>query len=149
MKKTLVNAGMEYHRPQIIPGTSLPNSTSPPSPAPLLSPIHLELTPCDLTNTTTLVNKPCPVNTSCDHQLHLDHPSTSPELQDPSIVGSAEPESVLDSEDLHQLDSIVSHHKPHAALKLNFFLNLGDNLMTPTYHQQMFSLGTITMKCSY
>ena len=28
MKKTLVNAGMEYHRPQIIPGTSQPNSTS-------------------------------------------------------------------------------------------------------------------------
>ena len=38
MKTTLVNAGMECHRPQIIPGTSLPNSTSPPSPAPMKSP---------------------------------------------------------------------------------------------------------------
>ena len=47
MKPTLVNAGMEYHRPQIIPGTSLPNSTSPSSPAPMRSLIHLELTPCD------------------------------------------------------------------------------------------------------
>ena len=28
MKTTLVNAGMEYHKPQTIPGTSLPNSTS-------------------------------------------------------------------------------------------------------------------------
>ena len=35
MKTTLVNAGMEYHEPQIIPGTSLPNSTCSPSPAPL------------------------------------------------------------------------------------------------------------------
>ena len=32
MKIALVNAEMEYHRPQIIPGTSLPNSTSPPFP---------------------------------------------------------------------------------------------------------------------
>ena len=47
MKRTLVNAGMKYHKPQIIPGTSLPNSTSPPSPAPMRPPIHLELAPCD------------------------------------------------------------------------------------------------------
>ena len=106
MKTILVNAGMEYHRPQIIPGTSLPNSISPPSPAPMKSPIHLELTPCDSTSTTTSMNKTCLLNTSCDHQLHLDHPSTSPELQDHSIVGSAEPESILDSEDLLQLDFI-------------------------------------------
>ena len=106
MKTTLVNAGMECHRPQIIPGTSLPNSTSPPSPAPMKSPIHLELSPCDSTSTTTSMNKTCLLNTSCDHQLHLDHPSTSPELQDHSIVGSAEPESILDSEDLFQVKSI-------------------------------------------
>ena len=47
MKRTLVNAGMQYHRPQVIHGTSLPNSTSPPSPAPMKSSIHLELTPRD------------------------------------------------------------------------------------------------------
>ena len=70
------------------------------------SSIHLELTPCDSTSTTTSMNKTCLLNTSCDHQLHLDHPNSSPELQDHSIVGSAEPESILDSEDLHQLDSI-------------------------------------------
>ena len=151
MKKTLVNAGMEYHRPQIIPGTSLPNAKSPPSPAPMKSPIHLELTPCDSTSTTTSMNKTCLLNTSYDHQLHLDHPSTSPELQDHSIVGSVEPESIRDSEDLLQLDSISvsSQLKPQATLKLNFFLNSRDNWMTPTYHQQMFSLGTMTMKCSY
>ena len=106
MKRTLVNAGMKYHRPQVIPGTSLPNSTSPPSPAPMKSSIHLELTPRDSTSTTTSMYKTCLFNTSCDHQLHLDHTNTSPELQDHSIVGSAEPESILDSEDLLQLDSI-------------------------------------------
>ena len=106
MRRTLVNAGMKYHRPQIIPGTPLPNSTSPPSPAPMKSPIHLELTPCDSISTATPVKKPCPVNTSCDHLPHLDHPSTSLEPQNHSIVGSAEPESILESEDLLQLDSI-------------------------------------------
>ena len=106
MKRTLVNAGMKYHRPQVIPGTSLPNSTSPPSPAPMKSSIHLELTPCDSTTTTTSMYKTCLLNTSCDHQLHLDHTNTSPELQDHSIGGSAKPESILDSEDLLQLDSI-------------------------------------------
>ena len=97
---------MKYHRPQVIPGTSLPNSTSPPSPAPIKSSIHLELTPHDSTSTTTFMYKTCLLNTSCDHQFHLDHTNTSPELQDHSIVGNAEPESILDSEDLLQLDSI-------------------------------------------
>ena len=106
MRRTLENAGMKYHRPQIIPGTSLPNSTSPPSPAPMKSSIRLEVTPCDSTSTTTSMNKICLLNTSCDHQLHLDHPNTSPELQDSSTVGSAEPESVVDSEDLLHLDPI-------------------------------------------
>ena len=106
MKKTLVNAGMKYHRHQVIPGTSLPNSTSPPSPEPMKSSIHLELTPCDSTSTTTSTYKICLLNTSCDHQLHLDHINTSPELQDHSIVGSAETKSILESDDLLQLDSI-------------------------------------------
>ena len=106
MRRTLVNAGMKYHRPHLTPGTSLPNSTSTPSPAPMKSSIHLELTPCDSTSTTTSMNKTCLLYTSCDHQLHWDHPNTSPELQDHSIVGSAEPESIDDSEDLLQLDPI-------------------------------------------
>ena len=106
MRRTPVNAGMKYHRPQIIPGTPLPNSTSPPSPAPMKSPIHLELTPCDLISTATPVKKPCPVNTSCDHLPHLDHSSTSLEPQDHSIVGSTETESILESENLLQVDSI-------------------------------------------
>ena len=106
MRRILVNAGMKYHRPQIIPGTPLPISTSPSSPTPMKSPIHLVLTPCDLISTATPVKKPCPVNTSCDHIPHLDHSSTSLEPQDHSIVGSAETESILESEDILQLDSI-------------------------------------------
>ena len=106
MRRTLANAGMKYHRPQIIPGTQLPNSTSPPSPAPMKSPINLELTPRDLISTATPVKKPFHVNTSCDHLPHLDHSSTSLEPQDHSIVGSTETESILESEDLLQLDSI-------------------------------------------
>ena len=120
MKTTLVNAGMEYHEPQIIPGTSLPNSTGPLSPAPMRSPIHLELTPYDSTSTTTSTNKTCLLNTTCDHQLHLDHPSTSPELQDHSIVGSAEPESILDSGDLLQLDSISVSFQATCNIKTEF-----------------------------
>ena len=114
MKRTLVNAEMKYHRPQVIPGTSLPNSTSPPSPAPMKSSIHLELTPCDYTSTPTSTYKTCLLNTSCGHQLHLDHTNTSPELQDHSIVGSAGPKSIIDSEDLLQFDSIsVSPQATH------------------------------------
>ena len=149
MKRTLVNAGMEYHKPQIIPGTSLPNSTSPPSPAPMRSPIHLELTPCDSTSTTTSMNKTCLLNTSCDQLLHLDHPSTSPELQDHSNVGSAEPESTLDSEDLLQLDSISVSSQATCSIETEFLPEFKGNWMTPTYHQHMFSQGTMTMKCSY
>ena len=136
MKRTLVNAGMEYHEPQIIPGTSLPNSTPPPSPAPMRSPIHLELTPCDSTSTTTSMNKTCLLNTSCDHQLHLDHPSTSPELQDHSIIGSSEPESILDSEDLLQLDSISVSSQATCNIETEFLPEfkgqLDDTNLSPT-----------------
>ena len=138
MRRTLVNAGMKYHRPQIIPGTTLPNSTSPPSPAPMKSPIHLELTPCDSISTATPVKKPCPVNTSCGHLPHLDHPSTSLELQDHSILEVLNLSLFLNLKTYFNWILSVSHHKPHAALKLK-----------PTYHQHIFSLGTMTMKSSY
>ena len=120
LKTTLVNAGMEYHEPQIIPGTSLPNSTSPPSPAPMRSPIHLELTPYDSTSTTTLLNKTCPLNTSCDHLSHLDHPSISSELKDNSTIGSTEPESIHGSEDLLLLDYIVVSSQATCSIETEF-----------------------------
>ena len=70
--------------------------------------------------------KPCLLNTSCDHQLHLDHANTSPELQ------------VLNVSQFFFLMTYfswilsVSHLKPHAILKLNLFLNSRDNWMTST-----------------
>ena len=136
MRRTLVNAGMKYHRPQVIPGTSLPKSTSPPSPAPMKSSIHLHPTPCDSTSTTTSMNKTCLLNTSCDHQLYLDHPNTSPELQDLSIVGSTEPESILDSEDLLQLDSISVSSQATCSIETEFLPEfkgqLDDTNLSPT-----------------
>ena len=128
MKTTLVNTGMESHEPQIIHGTSLPNSTSPPSPASMRSPINLELTPCYSTSTTTLVNKTCPVNTSCDHLPHLDHPNISSELLDNSTVGSTETESILDPEDLIQLDSISISSQATCSIETEY-----PHGMTPTY----------------
>ena len=128
MKTTLVNAGMEYHEPQIIHGTSLPNSTFPPSPAPMRSPIHLELTPCYSTSTTTLVNKTCPVNTSCDHLPYLDHPNISSESTDNSTVGSTEPESILDSEDLLQLDSISVSSQATCSIETEFLPQFDEQL---------------------
>ena len=139
MKRTLVNAGIKYHRPQVIPGTSLPNSTSPPSPAPMKSPIHLEPTPCDSISTATPVKKPCPVNTSCDHLPHLDHPSTSVEPQDHSIVGSAEPESILDSEDLLQLDSINVSSQATCSIETETNLSPTD-VFTGHHDYEMFLL---------
>ena len=138
MRRTLVNAGMKFHRPQIIPGTPLPNSTSPPSPAPMKSPNHLQLTPRDLFSAATPVKKPCPVNTSCDHLPHLDHSSTSLEPQDHSIVGSTETESILESEDLHQLDSISVSSQATCNIETETNPSARD-----------FSLSTMTMKCSY
>ena len=84
------------------------------------SPILLELTPYDSTNTTTLCNKTCPLNTSCDHLPHLDHLSISSELKDNSTVGSTEPESFLDSEDPFQLDSFSVSSKATCSIETDF-----------------------------
>ena len=139
MRRTLVNAGMKYHRPQIIPGTPLLNSTSPPSAAPMKSPIHLELTPYDSISTATPVKKPCPVNTSCNHLPHLDHPSTSLEPQDHSIVGSAEPESILESEDLLQLDSISVSSQATCSIETETNLSATD-VFSGNHDYEMFLL---------
>ena len=74
----------------------------------------------------------CLLNTSCDHQLHLDYTNTSPELQDHSIVGSAESESILNSEDLLQLDSISVSPQATCNFETESLLNSRDNWMTST-----------------
>ena len=149
MKTALVNAGMEYHEPQMISGTSLPNSTYPPSPAPMMSSSYFKQTPYDSTSITKLLNKTCPFTTSCDQLPHLDHPSISSELKDKSTVGSTEPESFLCYEDPFQLNSISVSSQATCNIEAGLLLNMRDNWITPTYHQQMFSLDTMTMKCSY
>ena len=82
------------------------------------------------------MNKTCLLKTSCDHQLHLDHPSTSPDLQDHSIVGSAEPESILDSEDPFQLDSISVSSQATCSIETEllpqFKGQLDDTNLSPT-----------------
>ena len=87
MRRTLVNAGMKYHRPQIIPGTPLPNSTSPPSPAPMKSSIHLEPTPCDPTSTIQIT---CNFDTESLPELkgHLDITNQEP-TDTPSTMPTA------------------------------------------------------------
>ena len=115
------------------------NFTSPPSPAPMRPPVHLELAPskkginpddsaqdvdkshlCDSTSTTITLNETCHLNTSCDHLLHLAPPSTSSELQGNSIVGSTEPESIHDLEGLLQLDSTSVSSLNISSIKTEF-----------------------------
>ena len=52
----------------------------------------------DSTSTTTNLNETCPLDTSCDHLLHLVSPSLSSELQDNSSVDSVEIEFLPESE---------------------------------------------------
>ena len=65
---------------------------------------HLE----DPISTTTNLDEACPLDISCDHLLHLDSPSLSPELQYNSSVASDEIEFLPESEG--QLDH--TKHSP-------------------------------------
>ena len=59
-------------------------------------------------STTTNLDEVCPLDTSCDHLIHLDSPSLSSELQDNSSVDSVEIEFLPGSEG--QLDH--TKHSP-------------------------------------
>ena len=50
----------------------------------------------------------------------MEHPSISSELKDNSSVGSTEPESILDSEDLLQLDSISVSSQTTCSIETEF-----------------------------
>ena len=76
----------------------------------------------DPISTTTNLNEPYHLGISCDHLPHLDSPSLSSELQYNSTADNVEIEFLPESEG--QLD--------HTNL-----------------HQQMFSLNSMTMNCSY
>ena len=104
----------------------------------------------DSTSTTTKLNETCSLNTSCDHLLHLDSPILSSELQDNSIVGSTEPESVPDFEDLLQLDSTCVSSQDTSSIGIEFLpefggqfdhANLSPTDVFPEHHEyEMFLL---------
>ena len=115
MRITLVNAGIRYHRPQIIPGTPLSNSTSPPSPAPMKSSIHLECTLCGPVSVTPQTT--CNFDTASlpefkrlldnTNQEPTDNPSTIPTAFQVSCDYSLHPECT------HNLMAIQCNQYPN------------------------------------
>ena len=124
------------------------------------SPIHLEFAPSkkcikpddplpdvdqyhisDPTSIITILNEACPLDTSCDHLLHLDSPSLSSELQDNSSVDSVEIELLselegqLDNVNLSQTDVFHGHHDYELFLLQKELDAPNDNLK----HQQTHS----------
>ena len=123
MRRTLVNAGMKYHRPQIIPGTPLPISTSPSSPAPMKSSIHLKLTPCDSTST---IQATCNIDTESlpEFKEYLDNTNQEP-TDTPSTIPTAFQVScdhTLHPGCTHNLMAIQCNQYPNPNHKLVQFL---------------------------
>ena len=99
----------------------------------------------DSTSTANNLNKTCPLDTSCDHLLHLDSPNLSSELQDNSSVDSVEieflPESEgqLDHVNLSPTDVFLEHHDYELFLLQNEIDAPYDNLShqdTHVYEEQ-------------
>ena len=80
--------------PTIIQTSDIKKGANPVGPPQNVATSHLE----DPINTTTNLDEACPLDTSCDHQLHLDSPSLSSELQDYSSVDSVEIEFLPETE---------------------------------------------------
>ena len=133
MRTTLVNEGLEYHGSQETPGRSMSNFTSPPSPAPMRSPIHLELAP----HKKGIKSDDPPQNV--DISYLSDATSSTTNLDEACPLAKIHPASHLNYKTIQVL----------IVLKLNLFLIQKDNRIIPTFHQQMFSLDTMTMNCSY
>ena len=76
----------------------------------------------DPISTTTNLDESCSLDTSCDLLHHWIHPAFHLNYKTTQVL---------------------------IVLKLSFFLNQKDNWIIPTFHQQMFSLNTMTMNCSY
>ena len=90
--------------PTIIQTSVIKKGIKPVDPPQNVATSHLE----DPISTTTNLDDACPPDTSCDHLLHLDSPSLSPELQYNSSVDSDEIQFLLESEG--QLDH--TKHSP-------------------------------------
>ena len=80
--------------PTIIQTSVIKKGIKPVDPPQIVATSHLE----DPISTTTNLDEACPLDTSCDHLLHLDSPSLSSELQDNSSVDSDEIEFLPESE---------------------------------------------------
>ena len=90
--------------PTIIQTSVIKKGIKPVDPPQNVATSHLE----DPISSTTNLDEACPLDTSCDHLLHLDSPSLSPELQYNSSVDSVEIEFLPESEG--QLDH--TKHSP-------------------------------------
>ena len=115
---------------------ALMHKITPPSPSAFMrSPTHVELAPfkqgiksddppqkvdishlSDPTSTTTNLDETYPLDTSCEHLVHLDSPSLSSELQDTSSAENVEieflpePEGKLDHTNLSPTDVFSAQH---------------------------------------
>ena len=98
--------------PTIIQTSVIKNGIKAIDPQKHVATSHLK----DPISTTTNLDEACPLDTSCDHLLHLDSPSLSPELQDNSGADSIEieflPESEgqLDHTNFTSTDVFSEHH---------------------------------------
>ena len=125
--------------PTIIQTSVIKKGIKPVEPPQNVATSHLE----DPISTTTNLDEACPLDTSCDHLLHLDSPSLSPELQYNSSVDSVDTW-------IHPVFHLnYNTTQVLIVLKLSFFLNQKGNWIIPSIHQQIFSLNTMTMNCSY
>ena len=85
-------------------------------------------------STTTNLDESCPLDTSCDHMLHLNSPSLSSELQDNPSVDSVgiellpESEGQLDHTNLSPTDVFSEHHEYEVFLLQKEFDAANDNL---------------------
>ena len=117
LKTALINEMFENPRSKTTFRALMHKITPTSSSAPMRSPIHLELASLkkdikpedppqnvdishlsDPPSTATNLDETYPLDTSCDHLLHLDSPSLSSELQDNSSVDSVEIEFLPESE---------------------------------------------------
>ena len=135
LKIALLNEMFEDPRSKTTFRALMHKITPPSSSASMRSPIHVEHAPFkkgiksndppqnvdishlnDPTSTTTNLDEIYPLDTSCDHLLHLDSPSPSSELQDTSSANSVEIEFLPQSEgqqdhiNLSQTDVFSGHH---------------------------------------
>ena len=117
LKTALLNEMFENPRSETTSRDLMYKITPPSSSASMRSPIHVELAPfkkgiksddppqnvdishlSDPTSITTILDETYPLDTSCDHLLHLDSPNLSSELQDISSVENVEIEFLPESE---------------------------------------------------